>query len=223
MKKWSLLLFLFLLSGCQVEYTLDLTTSDLQNQITVLENETTLEEAFEGESKPNNEVYDASLIRQSYLETFTSFEGEKNFEKEFLAKENVYGYQYKQTLTDQVEELLGSNCYENIFLSTGENIRIETSDQFQCFHQYSSLDQVTFHIKTNGEVFENNADSIVDNTYNWTITKSNYREKPIIFEAENTFYKKETSPIWYIILIAFCIGILILVYKFYKKNYQKGY
>ncbi len=223
MKKWSLLLFLFLLSGCQVEYTLDLTTSDLQNQITILENEATLEEAFEGESKPNNEVYDASLIRQSYLETFASFEGEKNFEKEFLAKENVYGYQYKQDLTDQVEELLGSNCYEDVFLSTGENIRIETSDQFQCFHQYSSLDQVTFHIKTNGEVFENNADSIVDNTYNWNITKSNYREKPIVFEAENTFYKKETSPIWYIILIAFCIGILILVYKFYKKNYQKGY
>lgn len=118
-------------------------------------------------------------------------------------------------------------CYEKFsVLNYGGYIDISTSNKNMCFIDYPILNKINVTIKTKYYVEDNNADKVENNSYIWTIDKSNYNNKYIYIKInKNKLAKTNKSIPVYIILIAIFASILIIggiIYLFARHLIRKN-
>lgn len=132
---------------------------------------------------------------------------------------------HKFTLDNFSNSSIVKKCYQYFnIIEEGDNIILSTSLKNLCFQEYSMLDNITVHLKTNHKVLNNNADIVDGYHYTWNLTRENQDDAAImitlkkdeyVFNYENEFFKK-------IIYIGAFVGIIIgvsgLVYYYFKTK-----
>lgn len=231
MKVKFFLLSLFILlicSGCTVEYNLNIDDKlNLNESITI----------------NGNSEEDINKIRDfnSYLPVDISIDDSSAFNSK---KDDIEYYNVKKKKNDSVMnfdysydvDLFNNNvfvrsCYEYVTVMDSYNeeekrdeLLLSTSNKFLCFDQFDNLDSVVIKIKTKRDVYFNNADNVIGNTYIWNITEGNLDDATInmvlsseIIGSKLSFWERNA-----LFLISLGVVLLIvIVYKYLKKRSEK--
>lgn len=238
MKKIKLILIImvmFLLSGCEANYSLYIDKDVFNETTTVLANSGELN-TYDSQTyltmKQKIDLYYKKYVDIVYQNPYYNpylddpQKGINYYNKELINNGKGYGFKYSYNFNK--ENYLNSNIINTFFKNNNsvlnDNKYILNVYTFNGFERYNDLTQVTINITTDLEVKKSNADSVYDNVYTWTITKDDALNKKIYLELVNINKldkKTENKIIIIIILLIFIVGLLsyaILNKKRLKNN-----
>lgn len=217
MKKVILLLMcIFLLTGCTVNYSLDINDNSIKESASLKISKETL--GSEG----------LAIIKEN---------------KDKLTKDGVPYYKKQVTegfndvtikYTHNYEDLdISSSKFLNQCFRSGKStiengvLIIETQAPFQCYNKYGTekITEATIVINTKLNVLENNADEVNGNKYIWNITADNYYEKTILIKMSmpkgNGYLLNDNKTIIMVgisIIVIIFIGIIYMLIRSKKNN-----
>ena len=238
MKKIKLILIIivmFLLSGCEANYSLYIDKDVFNETTTVLANSGELN-AYDSQTyltmKQKIDLYYKKYVDIVYQNPYYNpylddpQKGINYYNKELINNGKGYGFKYSYNFNK--ENYLNSNIINTFFKNNNsvlnDNKYTLNVYTFNGFERYNDLTQVTINITTDLEVKKSNADSVYNNVYTWTITKDDALNKKIYLELVNINKldkKTENKIIIIIILLIFIVGLLsyaILNKKRLKNN-----
>lgn len=225
-KKCIVLLLLFLISGCDVNYNITVSNDSVMESSNFY---------FDVSDINSNEYYDGkhntsnlpkfidSNYRQDYFAYIYSFNDLSKYSKSISSDNNGFNLKFNYDL----EKFGGSNifnaCKKSNYTVDDKNIVIDVSDVSNCFYNdsYGSLNSIKINIKTDLKVLKNNADSVNKNIYTWNINRDNYRNKKIYIKIK----KKIRYDNVFIGVGFLCIVILFMIFIIFiikKKNLQNN-
>lgn len=210
MKKFNiavLFVTLFLLTGCEATYNLDVTEEGMTESVSLLtDNNIT-----------NKKTVD-NVLNSSYSAYYDmNLKKDNNYQIKEIKHNDKIGLNFEYSYsgdTLQNSAFLNRCYYQKSVIKNGESIIIYTDGKTNCFYKdgKSTLDKLTVKVKTDLEVIKNNADEIKKNTYIWYINKNNFSNKPISIEMKIPEKEDEkTSHWWSEFLILFGIIIVLAV------------
>lgn len=221
-KKIILLLVLtIILTGCNAEYNLEIKDGKVYEVSSFRE---------EREKLGNNFQESEQTIKQVIDDAYDNFHDKNNLQEEektrsFLFsrinEEKFYGIEYKNEF--EIDKYNDSpvidQCYDEVKVTTENNIlKISTNEYFKCYDFYEDLNIVTINITTNNKVKKNNADKIKNNTYTWTVTKDNAKNKKIVFEVDTTKKGKAVDKKIVIIGVGGVFALMIIAILVSKRK-----
>ncbi len=223
-KSFILLFLLLLLTGCTVNYNLDVDT-DFNEIIFVKNGDTSVIQEMP--------LYFEDLSNLSEAEG--KVDGYKYYDLTKGTGSSKYSATYKASSFTKITScnLLFEKC-EFINIGGGESV-ISTTTGTAAFDSYPGLEQVNIYLTINGEVTYSNADIINDNVYAWTITPENAESKSIYVKFKSKFTSTSTAEtsgksekeknkehlIYLSILLIVLIGLLISLGVMQKKKYKQ--
>lgn len=215
MKKIILIILsLLILTGCSATYDITFTDNQIKDEIKVY---TDTEIVNRATTKDINDFSNKILEWER---------GHDHYTREVYTTDKITGYIYKYDFNYDEYDAMSQirKCYDKFDLTYNEKeIILKTSNKFLCKEYYEDVDNLTLTIKTDKQIISSNADTKTGNKHTWTITKNNYKNKPIEIRIDRqnsspkeTEKKKifNTKQILIIILFIF----LIIVYIINKKN-----
>ena len=219
MKKiFCLLLMMFVITGCDVEYNLRIDGDSFDEEITAtLPNTDTFKYVVDNISK---------VKQPSYINDNT---GNKDYYKSKITNDSDF-YKLNYTYSYDENSIKFSNainqCYKYFFIDTSAGyIDISTSPKFTCFYRDGSpvADSITINIITSSKVVSNNADKVDGNKYSWVIDKTNSENKPLEIKIEKPkkVDKNNQTVIIVIILLAVMSAIGYIIYRFMRSKHIK--
>ena len=163
-KNIIMLLSILLLTGCTVNYNLEIDDNILKEKITGT--------VTKEESKQNSKATDISTIYSIINEEQKPiYNKEEIYQKSLKDNGNNidYTFSYNYNIEDFVNSTIINTCFENHEIEQLDNYySIRLSGNFYCL--YSK--KINIAVTSNLKVASNNADKIKDNTYIWTIDKN---------------------------------------------------
>lgn len=215
-KKLSIIfLFIFFLTGCDVNYNLELKDNKFNEKVEFI--------------LPNN--YDTSSERNELLNSdlYINYNKKIKYAKEVIKKKDYwkFNYTYKYTFEEFKSYNHMNKCYEyNEFFEEENKYYIMTAPKFECkVYDYREADNVIISFKTNHKVIEHNADEVTKGVYKWIINDDNYQNKPIKLIISKDDIKRTIDfellvSLSIILGIIITIGIIVIIYIYIvnRKN-----
>ena len=178
--KIIILLSLLLLTGCTVNYNLEINKDTLNETIT---GTVTKEESSQDSNATGlSTVY--SIINEDQKPVYNK---EELYQKELKESGNNinYTFKYNYNIEDFVNSTIINTCFENKEIEEIDNYySIRLSGNFYCLYNK----KINIAVTSNLKVASNNADKIKDNTYIWTIDKNTTDIELVV--DKNTPYTK---------------------------------
>ena len=231
MKKMiMLLIFAFLITGCSVNYELNI-DKQLNLSENIVMNATT--------DRDVQKILDFN----QYIPVNIEFDDPKIF------KEKADGVQYysinkksdnsslKFNYSYDVDEfnfnIFAKSCYQYVTVMDQDNekeLLLSTSREFLCFDKYDNLDDVTVTITSKYKLKETNADEVSRHTYRWFINKGNAKDKYLYLllntgEKDLNLWERilegDFTNTFTIFLAVFLIGGII-IFLFKKKGDRRN-
>lgn len=203
-----LITFIFLLTGCEVNYNLNITEDNITEKIEGTYEINTCEHECDS---PVGQILDMEIT--PLLNNADNLVNKYTENSEIEDNYGTITKEYKFTHKNYGDSYLLNTCFKNKNYENKDGyIFIKVSDFSGC---YMSSD-VNINITTDLKVLDNNADYITNNTYTWKIDENNYKEYEIIFKVKS--YKIITYAKWPIIIICIFLISFILVLKSKKVN-----
>jgi|GEM_PF-3097477 len=153
---------------------------------------------------------------------------------------NVLTLKYNFSRNNYLTSRAVKSCYKNFnFEENLHSMILSTSNEAECLKEYDELTSIRVVIRTGQPVSRHNADSTSGNQYIWNIDKTNYQNKPIYLEVrkESEIASSEESSSLtsiesmenveksnvniFVVLIIFGLFALVLTFLIkvaYKKN-----
>lgn len=216
MKKLYLLFLLIILSGCSVQYKLDIDKNiNLIEKISV-----TALSKTESEQIKNYDGYlpidielDEPYIFEEKVEGIEYYDIKKNDNNSNI------NFNYSYNIDKFNNNIFVKNCYKYVTTTKKENeLILSTSKEFLCFEQYEELENVTVTITSKYKLKETNADTVEHNQYIWNINKSNANNRNLylsldISKRDLNFLEKlkegEYTSIFTLTITLLLIGIVV--------------
>ena len=233
-KKILILLgFVFLTSGCTINYDLSIMDGNYTEKIDSIETNSTYFETNDEGVIPANE------LKKFYLKQPIPLSESTPMLDDGMGTENDAAYYHVEDISNDSRVGLRFNGYfrsvdlaesrmidygYNRFLkaTVNDNVILSTGEKLKIFEEYSNLDSVVIKIKTNHKVIKENADKINKNTYIWNVDRNNYSDKSIYFEFEAEGPKEgelgSSIWIWLLIIIVFLVVAIFIGLRIYKKH-----
>ncbi len=191
MKNKSLfIIILILITGCSVEYNLNIDSSFSEHTVYIPESS---EEMIDG-----TQYRLPALFSESRLTYDNSNLKEIKYYNIKTLKDNKFSFNFVYDDNQLNDSNIANSCYQFFSVDTKENeVSILTGNKFYCFDVYEELDSVTININSNYKVIQSNADKIVGKKHTWYITRENASNKPIIFVYDKS--KKNMTIMQYLI------------------------
>lgn len=223
---------ILLLSGCTVDYDLNIDDDFVNENLSFVENDNSkLDTIRTYGTFWMDDISYRNLINEYMKMDIASTSDNKQFYDKQLISNNGVGMNLnsKFKLDNYSESKIAYNCYKYFNVDSEDGIyTISTSKDFLCFNDdYPLLEQVNINITTKYKVLENNADSVNGNTYSWVINKRNADNSKIIIKfktkSDNVFANIINEDNKFLIIILGAIGVIGLIIVFYvylksKKN-----
>lgn len=224
MKKCFLgVVLVFLLSGCTAEY--NLTIDDI--------NEMTYDESFQIKSSNLNEIsaaYNNATPTNAYDdEDFFSESNEKipgvsYYEVNSYKKNNIYYVDYHFTFpSNRFDHAAGLKTgfydFTKTYNEDDKTITLDTG--YIDASKFPDLEKLTINVKVLNEVVSHNADEVIGNTYQWTITDFENARLVLTYKEEEKSETKNQSVI--IITVFVCMVFLVIFIVVIKKIQAKKY
>ena len=194
MKKKIILgcLGILFLSGCTVDYNLEITEANFREE-TIVKTDTTTEppEEFNGtllvdlfknvSDEYNYEPIYFNNVNNNYLGSDNAL-GTVNYSVNTYVENNYLGYRFSHLFDNK--DIVRSNaikqCFEELSIQNHEGyVMLRTNNKCDLFDLYPLLDNLNIKIKTDLEVIVSNADNVDGNTYIWNINRDNYTNKSV--------------------------------------------
>ena len=223
----TLILLIFMVSGCSVEVNLDISDNKIKesNDITVLENAIYTKEILRTSFRDYIPIYASDLIVDTVPDQ--PFSDVLYYNKNTTDLGNGYRFNYSydfdidkygdaRTIKDGFRDYSYSYRNDIISLSTDNEGLIY-------FNDYPLLEEVTVNIKTDYLVEENNADSVNGNTYTWVFNKDSKKSIDIVIDTSKSGDRvlgivNVSTVITIGVVIGIVLVILVLLLIKNKKN-----
>jgi len=184
MKFFVLVILCLLLSGCSVEYNLDIKNATYKESIAI--------------TGISNEENNYKILKNWNIPAFYSDltynsdrpekqEGIKYYDKKIEDRDFSVNLKYNFKEEEFSDSTMAKFCYNYFYASNNDEaktISYTASMDFNCFTTYESLEKVVVKLKSNRAVVAHNADKEENGTYIWEITKENAQGKYIFFEMK---------------------------------------
>ena len=235
-KNYFLLLLIFLVSGCSVDYHITISGNTINEFVKIEENINNIENntLFVGNLPYKDSIDNLYTIPQPVYNDSDSnpynemeiIEGVAYYNKEMISSDSIYGINinYNHEISNYIKANTINTCYNNVsVLENGSNIILSTSRENICFERYSILDNINIYIKFDDEkykVINHNADNVNQNEYYWNINRNNYNNKSIVIELEELVAEKEYQDamlILTVIISVICV-LAIVIFVVAKKQ-----
>lgn len=238
MKKVLLVIFIFVLTGCDITYNLEIDENYIENTSIIDNNYNSWNQEYSGMTLSQyNDYYLTKEIPYHYddpymPEAYYRFEGVSYYEAKELSNDSQIGLSLNANFENidsySKSNIIWKSCRNKSIHKTDDNISISASG-FKSFDEFPVIDKITVNIKSTYYSTSNNADSMENGVYTWIITKDNYKDKNIniTFKTSNivddAIKEAKTSPMikFGIVLLVICI-IGSIVYLFTKKRYNQN-
>ena len=236
-----LVMFVFLITGCEATYNLSINNFGLNEELQVGTN-TEILETYDGDNLVNVlNKYNNNNISVYYDDTDTYYKAD-NYQNN-----NIYGLKLNHNF--RVNEYYRSSMVKKAFKEfniavNDDIITMKTSDKCLLFDEYDNLSSLQINIETSYDIVYSNADYVSGNTYSWFINRGNYKSHgiSIIYDTEKDDLsdfdptnipdevildnKKESDKENHILLLLvvigiFIVGLLALIILKVKKNKNK--
>lgn len=222
MKKLKLFLFclmIFLMTGCDVNYNLEIYNNYMTESVDFL-----LENKLENQKKIDEYM---SVDHQAYFDM--DLGKSYNYVQHKIKKNNKIGinlnYNYRGDDL-QNSSLLNKCYYKKSVIKENNEIVIHTEGINSCFYMDDNkvIDNLKINIKTDLPVIKHNADKVSHNVYTWIVDENNYQNHPIDIKISTKVEDKKTNNFWIIILsfIIVLFGILCIFLNVYLKNHKNN-
>ena len=217
MKKYICLLFiLFIITGCEATYTIDIDNDFYEHLMVVPKNNDELSQLRESRyvypAYYDEDDYEADAYEltdeidyddedddedDSYFEDLTiPFDDSDDTTDTTVKRYNVsvtdrlnYFYTFKEDYQDSYIANFSSGDFTAINSTSDTSYSsISASDFSPIFDEYSDLDKITINIKTNKTVISNDADKVNGNIYTWVISKKNPGRRINIVYTDDRYY-----------------------------------
>ena len=223
----TLILLIFMVSGCSVEVNLDISDNKIKesNDITVLENAIYTKEILRTSFRDYIPIYASDLIVDTVPDQ--PFSDVLYYNKNTTDLGNGYRFNYSydfdidkygdaRTIKDGFRDYSYSYRNDIISLSTDNEGLIY-------FNDYPLLEEVTVNIKTDYLVEENNADSVNGNTYTWVFNKDSKKSIDIVIDTSKSGDRvlgiiNVSTVITIGVVIGIVLVILVILLIRNKKN-----
>jgi hypothetical protein len=115
-------------------------------------------------------------------------------------------------------------CYNDFeFTHNEDKIEIKTSEEFLCKNYYKNVNKISINITSEYEILNSNADIKTNDIHTWTITNTNYQNKPIkitLLKKKN-IKEKEAQKLEIKNILIFIIFILLIIVLIIQKKDKK--
>lgn len=211
MKKGILFVFLLLLTGCTIDYNLEIDNNKIKEEMvgTISNEEYEIKEI----DTDVNIFYEIVNYDQKSL-----LNDDEIYNKKIVKNDNGVDYNFKYTYKDNFDKSrLLNTCFEKVdFSETDEYYYASIGGNFYCLYS----DKITINVKTDYAIMKNNADKVKNNVYTWILDDNTADIQMIISKKLVNNSNTESKPnffriIGFIVLIVLS-GITYFLYK--KKN-----
>ena len=200
-------LFIFLISGCQAEYTLLINDDEYFDSLFLYDSQDNLLDKLKQDDNSMDVV--VAEIRSK----------KPNYEEEFVTESvDRTGYLYfsEGNISDLAQNSIVSLFYESVNVDIQDNIlTLKTSPSID-FNQYGvALDDVSIVIKSNRELIETNAHEITGNTYKWHFMSGDLEETvdhTIYLQLGSVKKNYALSFLAVLLIVAMIAGISYYIY-----------
>lgn len=206
-----LLLIITLLTGCTVNYNLEIGDNKIIETIngTITQKEIENRDNSTGVNIYRSLLYDEQKVFENKSDLYT---------KEVIDEEDTIHYNFTYTyLKDYQNSRIIQNCFSNpIIIETDEAYDIQLAGKFSCLKG----EKVTVNLKTDYAIIENNANEVKDNTYTWIIDKEDV-DISVTISKKIKQKQKEEKPFFTTFKIVGFIVLIVLssiTYFLYKKK-----
>lgn len=212
MKKIFILIALLFLSGCTVNYNLEIEDNNIKENING--------DIYKNEFDPIDDIYGDHNIYYLIYDNQSPFDNSQKLYNKSIKEEDdgriIFDASYNYD-GDYDKSRIINNCYENhLFKETDNTYIIKLSGSFYC--QYASV--INVKVKTNNYVIDNNADEIDNNVYTWKISNNDSDIKLIISKKvknEDVISDDNTNYLR-IISLGVLLALLLVIFFIYKKH-----
>lgn len=227
MKKIILIICLFLLSGCTIDYNLEIKDSKLNESLDfeVTEQDYTnyVNAQEEKENLNLNEYFDKTEILSFRQDVTNKHKKIINNVTDGIKAKYTYEYDYSNFINSYII----NNCFEKYIILNDENYYyIKLSGKFNCYY-----DKTAINITTDRKVYNENSNNKNNNTYTWEINDSNKDSISILFQISKKYnnnvdsnIKDKSSSSILVIILSCLLGLVIagiFVYIKYSKMNNK--
>ncbi len=216
MKKFILIFFLlFFLTGCDVEYNIELKDDVIYETIDIKGMASTKQQA--------------EAIKEESL--YVTTDQDRQYEKEIVATSNGYINRYKTNYfyKNMNKSFVANSCYDMIDVHEGDNrYYFITSDKVECsMYKYEYVNNITISFKTNHKVINHNADYVKDGVYYWKVNLDENQIKPLtmVVDKNTTDLSQKKSynfDFVFTLLITvgtiLGVGIIFIIYIYVKNK-----
>lgn len=238
-KKFLILIsIVFLISGCDITYNLDIYNGKFSENIKIIENDkskwnsnvstTTAQELYNS--------YKAKPIPISSYSPMIPGTNEKlndvlYYNVNDLTNQKRIGMEYNYDMTQSQfnDSYFVRYAYNRFLVATiKDNITISTGEKLKLFEQYNNLENVTINITTNHKVIKHNADKVDGDTYIWKVNRENADDKSLYFEVDEDAVAESESSDWLKVIGTIIIVMIIILvvgyfgYLYLKRRHQKS-
>ena len=159
-----------LLTGCTVDYNLNIKANGIDEEIIL--NDTNIH------LQPYSAYYDVD----SFSETGTKFDDIDYYNESIDNNSVIFSYNFGWN--DYYRSRAVRTCLNTHSISEGDNntLILNTSVGLSCFNQYPNMSKLNINITLDINYYEmisSNADSSSNNTYTWVVDANNYDTKYI--------------------------------------------
>lgn len=209
-----LTLLVFIITGCDVNYNLEVTNDYMIESVDFwYDNNAENEKIIDNYLEVNHQAYFDMDLGINY-----------NYSQKKIKDDGKIGMNLRYNYSSdnlQNSSLLDRCYYKKSVTVTDSEIVLYTDGKTNCLYldDNKNFDSLTINIKTDLPVIENNADEVNGNTYTWKINEKNYQNHPINIRISRED-DEEQFNFWIIVIIAviICLIILIALGIIYIKN-----
>ena len=225
-KYFFLIICLFLLSGCSVDYHLNIDKDFSFNETVVMSasNEADISVISSYNSYlPINVDADDSVLFENKIDGVEYYELKKTTDNSRLKL--YYDFDYEKFN----HSMIANSCYQYVtVMKDGKDLILSTSREFLGFDVYDNLENVKVTLTSTYKLNETNADETDGHNYIWYITRENANNKYLYLSLDTTkrdltLWEKlkegEYTNIFTISVLLFLIGLLI--YYILKKKGER--
>ena len=217
----TIILLTIFLTGCNVNYSLDIRDNVIKETLSITETNSDLYEEKDG---TETSFYDYAKMYGEEIDLNTDYNGlysqeECNdcsyYDKEFINENGLLGFELSHEFAFN-EYAFSSIANEMIpaFSSTfdGRYLRINGGSSWNYFDTYDSLEDINISINTNYKVVSTNLEKESVGKYKWTI-KNEDEKLYIVLDTKTVIEPEDNSDIliWLIIIVSGLIIALIFM------------
>ncbi|MBR2708223.1 MAG: hypothetical protein IKE90_02170 [Bacilli bacterium] len=221
MKRILMILVLFLFTGCNVTYNVNI--GDKIEELTNFKFEE-VDYNYDNNVNMMTSSYEfiSSVINEDYLAFYDNI-SDKLYSKERTKDGMNLSYKYDYGNID--DSSIFNYCGDTVeYYNTGKYILIKVDDFTNCFLQAGGphLNNLTINVKSDLKVLENNADEVNGNVYTWRMSKDNFYDKKLNIKIKKGIGSNKKSTINYtfiFVVLVILIGlVIILIFYIFKKR-----